>query len=75
MAIAQDRFQVVIADYPVRSAAVVVSVGEFGRNGWLTAASSASIDLAWAEFLHLPSNVTLRSEVTVPLERWRSHAP
>lgn len=75
LATAQDRFQVVIADYPVRSASVVVSVGDFGRNGRLVAESSATIDIAWAEFLHLPSNVTLRSQVAVPLEPWRSHVP
>lgn len=73
LAIANDRFQGVIAGYPVRSATLVVSVGDFGRNDRVTASSSASIDIAWAAFLLLPNHVTLRSQVTLQLEPWRSH--
>jgi Flp pilus assembly protein TadG len=73
LATAHDRFQGVVAGYPVRSATLVVSVGDFGRAGEVTASSSASIDIAWAAFLLLPSHVTLRSKVTLPLEPWRSH--
>ena len=73
LATAHDRFQGVVTDYPLQSATVVVSVGDFGRNGHVTASSSASIDIAWAALLSLPSQLTLRSQVTSPLEPWRSH--
>jgi hypothetical protein len=73
IAAANDRFQRVIAGYPVRSATLVVSVGDFNRSGMVTASSSASIDIAWAAFLLLPGSVTLRSQVSLPLESWRSH--
>jgi Flp pilus assembly protein TadG len=73
IAAANDRFQRVVADYPVRAATLVLSVGDFARNGSVTAASSASVDIAWAAFLMLPSDVTLRSQVRLPLEYWRSH--
>lgn len=73
LATAHDRFQRVVTDYPVRSATLDVSVGGFGRSDRVTASSSASIDIAWAAFLLLPSRVTLRSQVVLPLEHWRSH--
>jgi Flp pilus assembly protein TadG len=70
---AHDRFEAVVNGYPVRSATVVISVGDFGRSGHVTASSSASVDIAWAAYLSLPSQLTLRAQVTVPLEEWRSH--
>ncbi len=72
VATAHDRFQQLIADYPVRSATLVVSVGDFDRSGSVTASSSASIDIGWAAFL--PDHVTLRSQVVLQLEQWRSHS-
>ena len=75
IAAANVRFHAVIAGYPVRSADLVLSVGDFESRGNVTASSSASIDIAWAAFLLLPSRVTLRSQVTLPLESWRSHIP
>lgn len=73
MSAAQDRFQEVVADYPVGSATLVVAVGDFDRSGSVTASSSASVDIAWAAFLLLPSHITLRSHVQLQLEAWRSH--
>jgi Flp pilus assembly protein TadG len=73
LAKARDSFKGVVAGYPVRSTTLVVSVGDFSRAGKVTASSSASIDIAWAAFLLLPSHVTLRSQVTWQLQRWRSH--
>jgi Flp pilus assembly protein TadG len=67
------RFNDVVADYPVRSATLVLSVGDFNRGGTVTATSSASIDVAWTAFLIFPSHLTLRSQVRLPLETWRSH--
>jgi Flp pilus assembly protein TadG len=72
-AAAEVRFRDVIAGYPVRSATLAVSVGGFDRNGSMAASSSASIDLAWAAFLLLSSQVTLHSQVRLQLESWRSH--
>ncbi|HEY2598777.1 MAG TPA: TadE/TadG family type IV pilus assembly protein [Candidatus Dormibacteraeota bacterium] len=71
--VAEVRFREVIADYPVRSATLVVSVGDFDRKGNVAASSSASVDLAWAAFLLLPSQLPLHSEVRLRLESWRSH--
>jgi Flp pilus assembly protein TadG len=73
IAAANVRFHGVIAGYPVRSAELVLSVGDFDNRGSVTASSSASIDIAWAAFLLLPGRLTLRSEVRLPLESWRSH--
>ena len=73
--VAQQRFSSVVADYPVRSATLQVSVGDFGRTGLVTASSSARIDLEWAAFLLLPSHVTLQSQVVLRLEPWRTHTP
>lgn len=73
IAAANDRFRRVVADYPLRSAILALSVGDFERSGKVTASSSASVDIAWAALLVLPNRVTLRSQVRLPLESWRSH--
>ncbi len=71
--VAHARFRAIVDNYPMQSATLVVTVGNFDRNGSVSASSTASIDIAWAAFLMLPSHVTLRSEVRLPLEFWRSH--
>src|ERR1700675_2657008 len=63
MAAAQARFSSVVADYPMRSATLRVSVGDFDRAGHVTASSSALVDLGWAPLLLLPSQVTLQAQV------------
>jgi Flp pilus assembly protein TadG len=75
VAAAQGRFSSVVAGYPVQSATLRVSVGDFDRAGHVTASSSGRVDLAWAAFLLLPGQVTIRSQVVVPLEPWRTHRP
>jgi Flp pilus assembly protein TadG len=72
VATARERFSSVIADYPVVSPTLSISVGDFGRAGSVSASSSARVELAWAGFLLLPDRVTLRSHVVVPLEPWRT---
>jgi Flp pilus assembly protein TadG len=73
IAAGHERFTDVVSDYPVRSATLVLSVGDFSRTASVTASSSASIDIAWAAFLVLPGRLTLRSQVRLALEPWRSH--
>jgi len=73
-AAAHDRFQAIIDNYPVQSATLIVSVGNFEQRGSVTASSTATVDIAWAAFLMLPSHVTLHSGVRLPLESWRSHS-
>ena len=75
MAAADARFRGVVAEYPLRSATLVVSVGDFDRGGSVLASSSASIDVAWAALLLVSSQVTLHSQVRLQLEPWRSHTP
>lgn len=73
VAAGHERFTEVVAGYPVRSATLVISVGDFSRTASVMASSSASIDVAWAAFLVLPGRLTLRSQVRLALEPWRSH--
>ena len=73
IAAGHERFTAVVTGYPVRSAILVLSVGDFSRTASVTASSSASIDIAWAAFLVLPGRLTIRSQVRVDLEPWRSH--
>lgn len=73
IAAGHERFTEVVTGYPIRSARLVLSVGDFSRTASVTATSSASIDVAWAAFLVLPGRLTLRSEVRLALEPWRSH--
>lgn len=69
---ANARFRAIVAEYPMESATLVLSVGAFDRSGSITASSAASIDIGWAAFLLLPSHVVLHSQVRLPLESWRS---
>lgn len=73
VAAAQEGFSSVVVGYPLRSTELSVSVGSFERAGHVTASSSAVVDLGWAAFLLLPSHMTLRSQVVLPLELWRTH--
>jgi Flp pilus assembly protein TadG len=70
---AHERFWTMIAGYPVEETSFSVSVGDFGRAGRVTASSSVRVDLAWAALLLLPSHMTLKSVIVVPLEPWRTH--
>ena len=73
VAAAQARFRSVVADYPLQSATLKVWVGDFNRAGVVTASSSGRVGLEWAELLQVQSQVTLRFQVVVPLEPWRTH--
>ena len=73
VATAHERFASLIADYPLRSATLTVSVGGFTRSDHVVASSSGFVDLGWAGFLLLPSHVKLQSQVVLRLEPWRTH--
>jgi Flp pilus assembly protein TadG len=73
IAAGHQRFTELVAGYPMRSATLVLSVGDFSRTAGVTASSSATIDIAWGAFLALPGPLTLHSQVRVALETWRSH--
>jgi Flp pilus assembly protein TadG len=68
---AEQRFESMIAGYPLRSAVLHVTLGSFGRADQVAATSSGSVDIAWAAFF-LPGRVALRSAVVVHLEPWRT---
>ncbi|HEX3506940.1 MAG TPA: TadE/TadG family type IV pilus assembly protein [Candidatus Dormibacteraeota bacterium] len=72
VAAGNQRFRDVVAGYPVRSATLALSLGDFARTGSVTASSSASVDLTWAAFTLLPGRLALHSEVRVRIETWRS---
>jgi Flp pilus assembly protein TadG len=72
-AAAQARFASVVSDYPLRDAALRLSVGDFTRAGEVTASSSAFVDVDWAAVLLLPSHVALQSQFVLRLEPWRTH--
>ena len=69
---AQERFASIVADYPLRSATLRVSVGGFDRAGQIVVSSSGFVDIGWASFLLRPSHVTLQSQVVLRLEPWRT---
>lgn len=73
-AAAQERFSSLVVDYPLGSAKLSVSVGDFARTGQVTVSSSARVDLGWAALV-VPGLVTLRAQAVVPLELWRTHRP
>ena len=67
---AERRFAAVVKLYPLRSPAVIVTVGDFLRSGEVSVASSAFVDLGWAA--GLSRDVRLESRVVLHLDRWRS---
>ncbi|HEV2033888.1 MAG TPA: TadE/TadG family type IV pilus assembly protein [Candidatus Dormibacteraeota bacterium] len=70
---AQARFASVVSDYPLRGAALRLSIGDFNRAGLVIASSSAFVDVGWAALLPFPSHVPLQSQVVLRLEPWRTH--
>jgi Flp pilus assembly protein TadG len=69
---AQQRFGSMIAGYPLRAAALRLTLGDFSRAEQIVASGSGSVDIAWAAFF-LPGRVMLRSTAVVHLEPWRTH--
>ena len=70
VAAAERRFTSVVKLYPLRSPAVVVTVGDFSRAGKVVVESTAFVDLAWAA--GLTRGTRLRSKVVLQVDRWRS---
>jgi Flp pilus assembly protein TadG len=69
---AQQRFESMIAGYPLDSAVIHVTLGGFSRADQVVASASGCVDISWAAFF-LPARVALNSTVVVPLEPWRTH--
>jgi Flp pilus assembly protein TadG len=69
---AEQSFKSMIAGYPLRSAAIRLASGSFGRADQVVATASGSVDVAWAAFF-LPGRVGLESTVVVHVEPWRTH--
>ena len=70
IAIGEVRFASVVKLYPLRSPAVIVTVGDFSRAGEIVVEASALVDIAWAGGVSRGTH--LRSKVIVKAERWRS---
>ncbi|MHB8588538.1 MAG: TadE/TadG family type IV pilus assembly protein [Candidatus Dormibacteraceae bacterium] len=71
---AQARFASIVAAYPLRSAHLSLSVGNFSRTEDVVATASGTVDISWAAPV-FPRQLTLESHAVVPLESWRSHRP
>ncbi|MHB8611780.1 MAG: TadE/TadG family type IV pilus assembly protein [Candidatus Dormibacteraceae bacterium] len=69
---AQARFASMIASYPLSSAHLTITVGQFNRTDEVIATASGGVDVAWAALL-FPRALVLKCRATVALERWRSH--
>jgi Flp pilus assembly protein TadG len=69
---AQARFSSMIAGYPLSSAHLTITFGQFDRADQVVATASGGVDVAWAALL-FPRAMTLQCRATVPLESWRSH--
>ena len=70
VAAAERRFAAVIRLYPLKSAAVTVTVNDFQRRGEVEVAATAFVDLGWAP--GLGTRTELSSRVVLHAERWRS---
>ena len=68
---AQQRFQSMVASYPLSSAQLSLSVGTFARGDAVLASATGTIDLAWAAMV-VPKRLTLESHCAIPIESWRS---
>jgi Flp pilus assembly protein TadG len=68
VAAAERRFTSLVKLYPLRSPAVIVTVGDFSRAGEVVVESTAFVDLAWAAGL----TRRLRSKAVIQVDRWRS---
>lgn len=68
---AEQRFESMIAAYPLRSAVLHLTLGGFGRADQVVATASGSVDITWAAFF-LPGSVALKSAVVLYLDPWRT---
>lgn len=68
---AQQRFESMIAGYPVHSAVIQVTFGDFSRADHVVATASGRVEIAWAAFF-LPGQVFVNSRAVVHLEPWRT---
>ena len=68
------RFEVMVADYPLRSPHLSISSGGFSRTDEVIATASGAVDISWAGLI-LPGRLTLSSRAAVPFESWRSRGP
>jgi Flp pilus assembly protein TadG len=71
---ARARFSSVVASYPLSSARLSLSVGEFSRSDVVSATASGSVDVSWAALV-IPTGLTLESHCAIPIESWRSRRP
>jgi len=71
---ARERFQSMVASYPLSSAQLSLSLGTFARGDAVLATASGTIDLAWAALV-VPKRLTLESHCTIRIEPWRSRPP
>jgi Flp pilus assembly protein TadG len=70
VAAAERRFATVIKLYPLRSPAVIITVGDFARAGEVAVAARGYVDLSWAP--GLSPRIELHSKVVLQADRWRS---
>ncbi|HEY4914424.1 MAG TPA: TadE/TadG family type IV pilus assembly protein [Candidatus Dormibacteraeota bacterium] len=71
---ASARFQSMVADYPLRSPHLSITVGQFSRTDEAVATASGTVDISWAGMV-FPRQLMLNSRAVIPLESWRSHRP
>jgi len=71
---AQAQFDEVVAAYPLNGCTLRLDLGTFGRNGAVHAASSGSLDLAWASLLPFPTQLDLEARAAAHLEPYRTRA-
>ena len=71
-AAAHARFEAVVAGYPLRQPALLISPGSFSRSTEIVATSTAFVDVGWSGLV-LPHQFGLRSRAVMRLEPWRTH--
>ena len=69
---AKARFTSMVAGYPLRSAHLTITLGQFNRTDQVIATASGGVGVGWAALV-FPNVMTVQCRVTVPLEQWRSH--
>lgn len=70
---AEQRFDSLIAGYPIHSTELRIAAGGFNRTDSVTVTSSGRVDAVWAAG-DLAAGIVLRSSSVLPLEPWRTHS-
>jgi Flp pilus assembly protein TadG len=70
---AAQRFQAVVADYPLGSTVFTLTDSSFARGSLLNGSATGVVNLGWESMAFMPGTVRLSATASMRVEPWRTH--